>query len=409
MEADAAGTGVGWAQEVVKVRFLTGGESHGPCLTGIIEGLPAGLELDSEALNKQLERRQKGYGRGGRMAIEKDRVEFRSGLRFNYTIGSPLTLQIKNRDWDNWHNTMALEGKPPANLEAVTRPRPGHADLAGGLKYSHRDLRHVLERSSARETAMRVAVGTVGRVLVEKFGLQFYSHVAGIGTVTSTVSPGDLPALAEQVERSPMRCADPGAEKAMLDEIDQAGKDGDTLGGIIELAITGVPVGLGSHVHWDRRMDGRLAGALMSIQGIKGVEIGAGFNAATRRGSQVHDPIMGHRSKGVFRPDNRAGGIEGGVTNGETLLLRLAMKPIPTLTRPLPSVDLETGQEAPGAFERSDICAVPSAAVVAEAVAAWELAVAFLEKFGGDWIEEIEASFRYYLETINKRLNKDQP
>jgi len=391
------------------MRVLTGGESHGPCLTGIIEGLPAGLELDSTAINKQLERRQKGYGRGGRMAIEKDRVEFLSGLRFNRTLGSPLTLQIKNRDWDNWREAMALEGAPPPDLEAVTRPRPGHADLAGGLKYNHRDLRQVLERSSARETAMRVAVGTVGKILIGRFGFKFYSHVAGIGTITAPVSPADLPALAEQVEQSPLRCADSRAEKAMLDEIDRAGKDGDTLGGIIELVITGVPAGLGSHVHWDRRLDGRLAGALMSVQGIKGVEIGAGFKAACQRGTQVHDPIMGHREKGIVRSANRAGGIEGGVTNGEALLLRLAMKPIPTLARPLSSVDLETGQEAPGAFERSDVCAVPSAAVVAEAVAAWELAVVFLEKFGGDWIEEIEASFQYYMETITRRLNKGQP
>jgi len=386
------------------MRVLTGGESHGPCLTGIIEGLPAGLELDSAAINKQLERRQQGYGRGGRMAIEKDRVEFLSGLRFKRTIGSPLTLQIKNRDWVNWQETMAPEGTPPPGLEAVTRPRPGHADLAGGLKYNHRDLRHVLERSSARETAMRVAVGTVGRILVERFGFKFYSHVAAIGAVTSTVNPADLPALAGQVEQSPLRCADSRAEKEMLKEIDRAGEEGDTLGGIIELVITGVPPGLGSHVQWDRRLDGRLAGALMSIQGIKGVEIGAGFKAACDRGSQVHDPIMADNSRGITRPTNRAGGMEGGITNGEALLIRLAMKPIPTLVKPLSSVNLETKEEAPGAFERSDVCAVPSAAVVAEAASAWELAGAFTEKFGGDWIEEIEASFQYYMETITRRL-----
>lgn len=390
------------------MRFLTGGESHGPCLTGIIEGLPAGLELDKKAIDKQLERRQQGYGRGGRMAIEKDRIEFLSGLRFNRTIGSPLTLRIENRDWDNWRELMAPEGDPPPETEAVTRPRPGHADLAGGLKYNYSDLRLVLERSSARETAMRVAVGTVGRILVERFGFKFYSHVAAIGPVTSPVKAEELPDLAEKVERSALRCADSRSEEAMLEEINRSGEEGDTLGGVIELVITGMPPGLGSHVHWDRRLDGRLAGALMSIQGIKGIEIGAGFSAAARRGSLTHDQMVTDREGGISRSSNRAGGVEGGITNGEAIVIRMAMKPIPTLARPLDSIDLETGRDAPGAVERSDVCAVPSAAVVAEAVAAWEIAAAFREKFGGDFMEEIEASYQYYLETVSRRLRKKQ-
>ncbi len=388
------------------MRFLTGGESHGPCLTGIIEGLPAGLELDSRAINKQLERRQQGYGRGGRMSIEKDRVEFLSGLRFNRTTGSPLTMQIKNRDWENWHRVMAPEGSPPPEMKTLTRPRPGHADLAGALKYNHRDMRQVLERSSARETAMRVAVGTVGRVLMEKFGVKFFSHVTRIGSAISPVGPEKLPELAGRVEESSLRCADPGADKAMRKEIDQAGKGGDTLGGVIELVISGVPPGLGSYAHWDRRLDGRLAGALMSIQGIKGVEIGAGFSSACWPGSRLHDPVAVDPEKGISRTTNRAGGIEGGISNGENILIRLAMKPIPTLDSPLSSVDLETGLEAPGAVERSDVCAVPSAAVVAEAVAAWELAAAFREKFSGDFIEETAASFNYFMEAVNRRLRR---
>ncbi len=388
------------------MRFLNAGESHGPCLTGIIEGLPSGLEVTGEQINNQLERRQRGYGRGGRMSIEKDEVTFLSGLRFNRTIGSPLTLQIANRDWENWCKFMAPEGICPSELKAVTRPRPGHADLAGGLKYNHQDLRLVLERSSARETAMRVAVGTMGRILMEHFNLKIFSHVAAIGAINSPVSSEDLPALFEIVENSPLRCADAKAEEVMSGEIDRARAEGDTLGGLIELVITGVPPGLGSHVHWDRRFDGRLGGALFSIQGIKGVEMGTGFASAGKRGSQVHDPLAVNHKAGVWRPSNRAGGIEGGITNGEPLIIRLAMKPIPTLSCPLPSIDLNTGQAASGALERSDICAVPSAAVVAEAVAAWELAAAFMEKFGGDCMDELEQSFRSYMDIVNSRLRR---
>jgi chorismate synthase len=388
------------------MRYLSAGESHGPCLTAIIEGLPSGLKVNKVAIDQQLERRQGGYGRGGRMAIEKDRVEILSGLRFSQTIGSPLTLQIKNRDWENWQELMAAEGDTPSGAEMLTLPRPGHADLAGGLKYGHHDLRLVLERSSARETAIRVAVGSVGRILLEHFGLSIYSHVVSIGAASSSVGSSELPGLAEQVEKSPVRCADLAAEVKMLQEIDQARQDGDTVGGVIELMVTGVPPGLGSHVQWDRRLDGRLAGALMSIQAIKGVAVGAGFEAASMRGSALHDPIVFEKGKGITRPSNRAGGLEGGITNGQPLVLRLAMKPIPTLLKPLPSVDWETGAKASGAVERSDVCAVPAAAVVAEAVAAWELAVAFREKFAGDSLAEVKAAFDHYLKSVSKRLRQ---
>jgi len=391
------------------MRYLSSGESHGPCLTGIIEGLPANLELHKTDIDRHLARRQHGYGRGARMAIEHDRVDILSGLLFNRTTGNPLTLQVKNRDWDNWQKLMAPEGERPPEALPLTRPRPGHADLAGGLKYNHDDLRMVLERSSARETVMRVAVGSVARMLLERFGCKFYSHVVRIGPVLSAVKVTEIAGLTREIETSPLRCADLKAEAAMLKEIDQARREGDTLGGVFELYITGVPPGLGSHVHWDRRLDGRVAGALMSIQGIKGVETGAGFAAASLRGSEVHDPVTCSLSEGIGRASNRAGGFEGGITNGQPLIFRAAMKPIPTLLNPLPSVDLKTATPAAGAVERSDICAVPSAAVVAEAVIAWELADAFLEKFGGDYLEEVEAAYKFYMETVSKRMRWPAP
>lgn len=388
------------------MRYLSGGESHGPCLTAIIEGLPAGLELFSKDINHQLQRRQQGYGRGGRMAIEQDSVKLLSGLRFNKTLGSPLTMQIENRDWENWKERMAAEGPRPEGEMALTRPRPGHADLAGGLKYNHDDLRHVLERSSARETAARVAVGSVGRLLLEKFGFCIFSHVVRVGSVTAEVDPSQLPVLCAEVEKSPLRCADPEAELKMIEEIEKARQKGDTLGGVIEVIVTGVAPGLGSYVHPDRRLDGRLAGALMSIQAIKGVEIGAGFAAACGFGSDLHDAIVKNEKGLTVRATNRAGGIEGGMSNGEPLLVRVAMKPIPTLLKPLPSIDWHTGEAAPGATERSDLCAVPAAAVVAEAVVAWELAVSFREKFSGDHIDEVEAAFNYYMSSVQARLER---
>ncbi len=388
------------------MRYLSGGESHGPCLTAIIEGLPAGFEIYSKDINHQLQRRQQGYGRGGRMAIEQDSVKILSGLRFNKTLGSPLTLQIDNRDWENWKERMAAEGLRPEEEKPLTRPRPGHADLAGGLKYNHDDLRHVLERSSARETAVRVAVGSVGRLLMEKFGACFYSHVIRVGSVKAEVNSAKLPDIYAEVEKSPLRCADPEAELKMVEEIEKARQKGDTLGGVIEVIVTGVAPGLGSYVHPDRRLDGRLAGALMSIQAIKGVEIGAGFASAAGFGSDIHDPIIKNAEGVTMRSSNRAGGIEGGVSNGEQLIVRLAMKPIPTLLNPLPSVNWLTGVAAAGATERSDVCAVPAAAVVAEAVVAWELAASFREKFAGDHTDEVEAAYSRYMSTVQARLER---
>ncbi|HHX86665.1 MAG TPA: chorismate synthase, partial [Firmicutes bacterium] len=385
-------------------RFLTGGESHGPCLTAVIEGLPAGLNLTAAEINFDLRRRQQGYGRGERMNIERDQVEILSGLRFSQTLGSPLTLKISNRDWENWSREMAPEGEPPAEACIFTRPRPGHTDLAGGVKYNQRDLRNILERSSARETAIRVAVGSVARKLLRQFGMAVYSRVLSIGSVQADRGAAGQPWPRLQVENSPVRCADTYAEKAMMEAIDRARQEGDTLGGTFEVMVTGVPPGMGSHVHWDRRLDGRLARAVMSIQGIKGVELGEGFAAALKPGSQVHDPILYDPLTGLTRPSNRAGGLEGGVTNGQPVVLRAAMKPIPTLTSPLPSVDLNTGETVLAAAERSDVCAVPPASIVAEAAVAWELAVAFREKFSGDYLEEVEAAFKFYLEHVDRYL-----
>ncbi len=391
------------------MRYLSAGESHGPFLTAIVEGLPAGLNIRLTDINRHLERRQKGYGRGGRMAIEKDRVKVLSGLRFNKTIGSPLTLQIANRDWENWQDLMAIEGSAPEDLIRLTRPRPGHADLAGGLKYNHDDLRLVLERSSARETAIRVAVGSVARILLKQFNVNIYSHVLRIGPIKAQTDSYDVPELTEEIESSALRCADGDAEKKMISAIEEARENGDTLGGVVELFITGLPPGLGSYVQWDRRLDGRLAGALMSIQGFKGVEIGLGFQSASEPGSKVHDPLqVESENGGITRGSNRAGGLEGGVSNGQPLVLRAAMKPIPTMSQPMASIDWISGEEVRGATERSDVCAVPAAAIVAEAVAAWELASAFREKFSGDYMGEVEASFNYYMEQVRKRLHADK-
>jgi len=377
------------------LRFLDAGESHGPALVGVVEGLPAGMAVTAAYLDAQLARRQGGYGRGGRMAIEKDRVRFLAGVRGGLTLGSPVALLVANRDWANWRRIM--DSGPGADLDqrVVTRPRPGHADLAGTLKYGHADLRNVLERSSARETAMRVAVGTLARRLLEELGVAVYGRVTAIGPVRddSVPEPQTWPELAAV---SPVSCTDPGVSAAMVEAVDRAREAGDTLGGVVEVAVTGVPPGLGSHVHWDRRLDGRLAGALMSIQAIKGVEIGAGFAAAGAPGSTVHDEITYRRGEGFLRPTNRAGGIEGGISNGQVILVRAGMKPIPTLGRPLASVDLASHEPVRAAHERSDVCAVPAALVVAEAVVAWELGRAFLEKFGGDHMADLKAALALY-------------
>lgn len=400
------------------LRFLTAGESHGPTLTGIIEGMPAGLELAEEYINRELARRQQGYGRGGRMAIETDQVRILSGVRWGKTLGSPITLQIANRDWENWQVEMAI-GLPDeeVDVDLVSRPRPGHGDLAGMLKYRTRDARNILERASARETAMRVAIGAVARRLLEHFGMEIISHVIQIGEIRAQRFPKDAKEIRAQAEASPLRCSDPEAARLMANEIDAARAQGDSLGGIFEVIVLYVPAGLGSHVHWDRRLDGRIAQGVMSIPAIKAVEIGLGKDCAVLPGSKVHDEIYydashGGRSSflwrgkrwctsgGFSRKTNRAGGIEAGMTNGAPLVVRAAMKPIPTLYRPLMSVDVLELEPSFAGIERSDICAVPAAAVVGEAVTAWTLAEACLEKFPGDSLLEMETAYQEHLESL---------
>ncbi|NLM46443.1 MAG: chorismate synthase [Firmicutes bacterium] len=386
------------------MRFLTAGESHGPALTAVIEGLPAQLPLTEEAINNELARRQRGYGRGGRMQIEQDRAEVLSGLRFGCTLGTPLTLLIHNRDYANWQETMAPFGREPEKAKIITQPRPGHADLAGALKYGFTDLRCVLERASARETAARVAVGAVAKALLAAFGIEVYSYVEAIGGVTAPpLEPAALKALAGQIEKSPVRCHDAQAEAEMLAAIEAVKSAGDSLGGVFVVVALGVPVGLGSHVQWDRKLDGRLAAALMSIQAIKGVEIGSGFAAAARPGSLVHDEIFWQPEQGYFRKTNNAGGLEGGISNGEPIVCRAAMKPIPTLKKPLSSVNMQDHTPYAAAVERSDVCAVPAAAVVGEAAVAWELAAALKEKLGGDSLPEMLANYEAYRKYLAAR------
>jgi len=378
------------------LRFLSGGESHGQALTAIIEGMVSGLPLTAEYINTQLARRQGGYGRGGRMAIEKDQVEFLTGLRNGQTLGSPITLMVKNKDWANWEEVMTPHPGAKIDERKVTKPRPGHADLTGAIKYRHADVRNILERSSARETAVRVAVGTVGRRLLEELGITVFSHVVNIGGVVADTGNLSLAEISGKAAGSQVYCADPKAESEMIKVIDAAKEAGDSLGGVFEIIVTGLPVGLGSHVHWDRRLDGRLAQGLMSIQAIKGVEIGLGFRVANLRGSRIHDQIYHSPEKGFFRTTNGAGGLEGGMTNGQPLVIRAAMKPIPTLYTPLQSVDLATKEPFAASVERSDVCAVPAASVVGEAVVAYELAAAVLEKFGGDNLAEVQENYRSY-------------
>ena len=383
-------------------RFLTAGESHGPHLTAVIEGLPAGLTISVDKINADLKRRQLGYGRGGRMKIESDAIEITSGVRFGKTLGSPLTLVIKNKDWENWKIKMSPE--PLENYDAikvVTKPRPGHADLDGVMKYGFKDIRNVLERASARETAARVAVAGVAKLLLAEFGVDLVGYIVSIGDVASPVIPENvsIQQIREKTEISDFRCYFPEVEEKMKQAVDSAKKAGDTLGGIFEIIADGLPMGLGSYVQWDRKLDGRLSQAIMSMPAIKGVEIGLGFEGARRKGSEVHDPI--YFEKGQFkRRRNNAGGLEGGVTNGQRLIVRGAMKPISTLMNPLESVDLVTKDSAVAAVERSDVCAAPAAAVVGEAVIAIELARAFQEKFGGDSIEEMKRNYKGYLENF---------
>jgi chorismate synthase len=367
-----------------RLRWMTAGESHGPQLVALVEGIPAGLPLLASDIDEDLARRQRGYGRGGRMKIETDRVEFAGGVRDGATLGSPIAMTIVNRDHQNWLDRMS-PGPLPAPAEPLTRPRPGHVDLAGGLKYDRKDLRDVLERASARETASRTAVGAVAAVGIDVFG-----HVVAIGPVKAA-RLGLLPAeLKARARASDLACADPEAEVLMKDAIRETAHAGDTLGGVFEVIATGVPTGLGAHIQWDRKLDGRLAQALMSIQAIKGVEVGEGWKAAESRGSQVHDAIYYDPALRRFtRPTNRAGGLEGGISNGEPVVCRAAMKPIATLKRALPSVDVRTKEPFDAAHERSDICAVAAASIVGEAMVAITLCDALLEKFGGDSLGEL--------------------
>lgn len=371
------------------LRFLTAGESHGRAMVAILEGLPAGLPVDEELINAQLSRRQFGYGRGGRMQVEQDKAEILSGVIRGHTIGSPVALSITNRDW--------RKDEPD-----ITRPRPGHTDLVGALKYGFDEVRRVLERSSARETSTRVAVGAICRRLLEEFGARIASHVTEIGGEAIRTRPERLEDIHALAEGSAVRCVDPEAEERMKTAIDAAGERGDTLGGVFEVVVLGLPPGLGSHVHWDRRLDARLAAALMSINAMKGVEFGLGFEVARTPGSRAHDEIFYDRSRGFYRKTNRAGGLEGGITGGDPLIVRVAMKPLSTLRTPLQSVDLRTKEVVQAVVVRSDVCAVPAAGVIGEAMVAFVLAEAFLEKFGGDAMTHIRRAYEQYMIEVKR-------
>ncbi|KAA3617905.1 MAG: chorismate synthase [Calditrichaeota bacterium] len=383
------------------MRYLTAGESHGPGLVGIVEGLPANLDINLERVNQELSRRQQGYGRGRRQQIEKDQIEILSGIRFKKTLGSPVSFLLRNKDWKNWTEIMAIE--EGVSKKEVTKPRPGHADLAGAMKYDFGDMRNVLERSSARETAIRVASGAFTRELLYAFDIMIYSHVVELGPVKAEQGVIDeIPSgknISEMADKSPVRCLDKKAEQRMIKFIDQAKEDGDTAGGIIEVIIRNVPPGLGSYVQWDRKLDAQLAHALMSIQAVKAVEVGMGFDTARTPGSKVHDEIMYGEGK-FSRKTNNAGGIEGGMSTGDDIVLRIAMKPIPTLMKPLYSVDLKTKEAYTAHVERSDVTAVPACSVIAENVVAPVLANAFMEKFGRDTIVDIEKNYNAYLERL---------
>lgn len=375
--------------------FKTAGESHGKCLIAMVEGFPAGVFIDESVINKEMKRRQGGLGRGGRMQIEEDRVEILSGIRKNITVGSPICFMIRNSDYKI------------NELPAVTRPRPGHADLAGVLKYNQKDARNILERASARETAARVAVGAVAKILLSLFGVGVFGYVKGIGGINSDKSVKDIDAAEKIREKSPIYCVDQDIEERIIEKIKQTAEKGDSLGGVIEVIAYGLPVGLGNHTQWDLRLDARLAGALMSVQAIKGVELGLGCDVANKFGSEVHDEIFYEKPKqgksvtgGFKRMTNNAGGIEGGISNGEPIIIRAYMKPIPTLKRPLRSVDLLTKEPITATYERSDVCAVPAASVVCESMIAFEIARAFLEKFGEDSIDEVKRNYEGYLSSI---------
>ncbi|GBE05428.1 chorismate synthase [bacterium BMS3Abin10] len=400
-----------------KIRFLTSGESHGKGLAGILEGIPAGLSIASGDVNKELSRRQKGHGRGGRMKIESDTVQILSGVRRGKTLGSPICLLIENRDWKNWAEIMSPEIES-SKVQLVTRPRPGHADLAGALKYDQKDIRNILERSSARETAMRVALGAVAKRFLDEFKIRIGSFVTEIGSIEAHSSKLTLQTTGgqavhssekklietfEKAERSSVRCPDKKAEKEMVRSIDRAKKQGNSLGGVFEVFAIGLPSGLGSHIQWDTRLESRISQAVMGIQAIKGIEIGcSAFEMARKPGSEVMDEIFFKKGTGFYRKTNHAGGIEGGMSNGMPLIIRAAMKPIPTQGKPLKSVDIRTKKLRQAAYERSDICAVPAAAVIAEAMVALVLADSFLEKFGGDSMKEVARNYKGYVKQIKE-------
>ena len=388
------------------IRYLTAGESHGKALVGILEGMPAGVEISAEYINHQLWRRQQGYGRGGRMKIETDKVEILSGVRFGKTLGSPIALMIQNKDWKNWSERMSLDSDG-AGIEKITIPRPGHADYSGAVKFAFDDLRNVIDRASARETAIRVALCAISKKFLEDHGISIGSHVLSIGAavIKNRIkidqriikfigrTPGAASNVAEEADKSEVRMLDKSTEANAIAQIKKVKKAGDTLGGIFEVIISGVPIGLGNYVQYDRKLDGQLAQAIMSIQAIKGVEIGEGFSNAMKFGSQVHDEFTLKNEK-IFRTTNRAGGLEGSMTNGEMIVLRAAMKPIATLAKPLKAVDLATNKIVESRYERSDVCAVPAASVIGEVVIAPVLANSFLEKFGGDSMEEIRKRYK---------------
>jgi chorismate synthase len=425
------------------LRYITAGESHGKALIGILEGIPSGIPISAEDIDIDLKRRQGGYGRGGRMKIESDHAEILSGVRWGKTIGSPITILIENKDYKNWLEGMSPDSNSAGSIPSVTKPRPGHADLSGAIKYDHHDIRNILERSSARETAMRVALGAVAKKFLSGFSIKIGSYVIQIGTISSQFSalsfqhrtkdkkyktskkahvvqtsqlPDRLISLFNLAEKSPVRCPDKEASKNMIKLIDLAIGEGNSLGGIFEVFVTGVPIGIGSHIQWYKRIEGRLAQALMSIQAIKGVEVGLGFETSRRFGSEVMDEIyysgqqsavslqpMGSQNvTGFYRKTNYTGGIEGGITNGMPIILRAAMKPIPTLRKPLRSVDIITKKHVEAAYERSDICAVPAAGIIGEAMAALTIADAFVEKFGGDSIAEVKRNYGSYIEYLKK-------
>ncbi len=406
------------------IRFLTAGESHGKAITGIIEGIPSGLSISSGDIDNNLSRRQKGYGRGGRMKIESDAVQILSGIRRGRTIGSPITLLIENKDWPNWEKIMSVIKNNTESSAIVTRPRPGHADLSGALKYGHNDIRNVLERSSARETAARVAVGAVAKKFLSEFGIEIMSYVVEIGGIKIQDakfkiqnSDKEFLEIFKKAESSVVRCPDKKTEKKMITRINRAIKNGDSAGGVFRVVATGIPAGLGSYSQSDRRLNARLAGALMGIQAVKGVETGLGFDMARKSGSEVMDEIYYKSQKsevrsqknkaietagGFYRKTNNAGGIEGGISNGMPIVLQVAMKPIPTLRSPLSSIDIISKKAFKAAYERSDVCAVPAASVIGEAVTAFVIADSFLEKFGGDSMKEVKRNYKGYLKQIRE-------